>query len=483
MNVRRRRSQYPREYPDAQEALRERAEATFYKVEWYVDKGSGERSDPWLIWNPPKDRWDFSEKQKIQEFVEKRILKTRKLSPDFFLGNEDFPSKDFPSKDFPSKKDEELFRPRRFYGGPEKRRSKLKGTVDDLASGELAADGSVPVSEVARLKSTRDEAWDKLNGYIDDLQNGVLEPLRKVLIACLLEQYRDRIGLGNWQECDRSLRKKWERTVELAHRLLKELVVRGRPLNIIQTDERWVGKMSTRLFGRLPEAVAKGLRAAFQHYVTEICIPEGEVEKVDPTDYSRDGVLKRAEPVYFKWRAADLMVDSAVEDEKLEIGGQDYKPKDSEPKDDKTEQKDKRPTEDEAPMQGNVPSPSENERNPLSSESDEEDWMTEERRKDLLSNLDIKKHTKTYLIIEAVNEVHINDLYLYKSGNISGMIMSALRKSSVLKDRYPSEPRDSLSKFLKKKGVYEELWPTEVDDKSKKASKVLNIVLLIDRYN
>jgi len=347
VSIRKRGPQHPPEqHPRAHELLGERVKAPFYKVEWYVDKGSGERSDPWLIWNPSEDRRASSDHQStdhqnMRAIVEERVLnlKEKILSPDVLLQSDEY----------------KVFRPRRFYvdseiyDGSEKRKSKLRSAVDDLMNGELAADGSVPASEIARLRSTREGAWEKLGGYIDDLQNGVLEPLRKALIACLLEQYRDRIGLGNWQGCDHSRRKKWERAVEHAHRLLKELVVRGRRLEVIQKDEHWIGGMSTRLFSRFPKPMAEGIRAALRLYVPRTFFPEEETKKTDPTDYSRNGVLKRAEPVYFKWCAANLMLDSALEDKKLEIGGQDLKSKESEPEDSGTEDPEPEDPEPEDP--------------------------------------------------------------------------------------------------------------------------------------
>ncbi|WP_259058876.1 hypothetical protein [Salinibacter ruber] len=46
--------------------------------------------------------------------------------------------------------------------------------------------------------------------------------------------------------------------------------------------------------------------------VTKTYIPEIEAKREEKTDRSRNGILDRARPVYFRWLGAQLMVESAL---------------------------------------------------------------------------------------------------------------------------------------------------------------------------
>lgn len=292
-----------RDASHVKEALGERASLPFYKVEWFEEQGSGRRSAPWLLWSPPAYRKARSDLVKKAEKVEDRIRERRELSPDFLLRTEDG----------------EVFRPYLAYGNPEERKAKIIRAVEETMREELTANGSVPASEAARLKNIREDLREGVENCCEELQHWILTPLRKAAIACLLEEYRNEIGFGKWRECGRRTRNKWRRTVERANVLLREGVVRGRPLDTVLDMGRAeeAPEVSASIFDRIPRPMASGFRAALRLYLPKKYFPRQEAKREDSTDRSRDGILGRAEPVYFRWLAAYAMHESSIRGERL----------------------------------------------------------------------------------------------------------------------------------------------------------------------
>ena len=74
----------------------------------------------------------------------------------------------------------------------------------------------------------------------------------------------------------------------------------GIPFEILHEHENWYG----RTFEHVPDPVASGVKAALSVYV--------ERAEAEPFDSSRDGILERARPIYFKWQAARRMIWAAL---------------------------------------------------------------------------------------------------------------------------------------------------------------------------
>jgi len=285
------------------ETLGEHPDLPFYGVDWYFDRDTEERSDPWLVWNPPKTNQRDDTVQGAVDFIEARDLS---WTP------------------FKKSGDGDIFTPHEYYGRTEERRSETQSLVEDLTD-EISqcTDGSIHAGEVARLRALRKETRSSLQVHAGKLQEHVMAPLRNALIPCLLETYRSLIGFGNWKDSNQQERDKWSRTRRDVCYLWEGGVGRGLSWNLLYEHENWYG----RTFEYVPDAIANGAKAALKSY-----IPERESE---PIDYSRDAILNRARPVFFKWMASQQMIGSALYDRTIEdaqegVEDEDH-PKDEEP--------------------------------------------------------------------------------------------------------------------------------------------------------
>jgi hypothetical protein len=198
---------------------------------------------------------------------------------------------------------------------------------ENITREKLAANGSIPSTKAPKLKDIQKNRKEDLEECAEELQDQVLMPLQKVIVACLIEAYRDQIGLGEWKDrrrhsrSERKSRREWERTVKLADLLLWEGVVRGKPLDVVLNmvrGETSTGEVSAPVSNRVPEAIANGLEAALKLYLPEKYLKKNEARNENPRDYSRDRILEEAKPMYFSWRAARLMYRSAAQNESFE---------------------------------------------------------------------------------------------------------------------------------------------------------------------
>lgn len=267
----------------------------FYGVQWYVDQDTGNRSDPWLVWTPPdvtgaKTDADFV--QDAVDLVEERILSSRRFS----------------WSPFPNTDDGEIFTPAPFYGDLEARRSELYSVISRLEEGVRTVNNSVHPAEVGKLKALRNEARSRLDDHVDELWKYVLEPLKDALLPCLIESYRDLIGFGNWENCGHDARSSWRSVARRVGALWKRHIARGKPLE----NMRHVHELDC-----IPEPVSNGVTSALKSLVRKTYIPDAEARRERPTDRSRNGILSRAQPIYFKWIGAQLMVESALYDQDL----------------------------------------------------------------------------------------------------------------------------------------------------------------------
>jgi hypothetical protein len=311
---------YSKEISSTRNELESRGKAPYYEIERRESEDKRQESSHrspslWSRWKLPDDIDLYKETQtkRIEaatRVVEQRILKIQSLDPDVFLQTSD---------------GGEIFRPKYFYGGQAERKSKAIGFIRDLLSEGLASDGSVPTSEIKSLTCIHEEAYEKLKECATNFQDHVLTPLRKILIACMLETYRDTIGFEKWESCGRRRRMNWRRLVHLVGRFMREGIAKGRLLKPVfksdGTTEAWPQEEAERMLRRFPEAMAQGLRSALELHVEGPNFPEREEKKTNPEDHSRNAMLQRVDAVYFKWHVSRHMITSAVEDSELQLGG------------------------------------------------------------------------------------------------------------------------------------------------------------------
>lgn len=515
----------------ARETLGGRVDLPFYRVEWLENPKSNQRSDPWIVWTSPDDHESRTDVVEDGEKVRKRIYRSRNLSLEIFLQTDEG----------------EIFRPRRFYGNPEERKSKLADVVSDMMGEMLAADGSVPASEAVRL-GNREEEFRKgedgtgksLDDYTEQLQAQVLTPLRRALIACLIEASRDLVDSDNWPELTDSRKKwkEWEEMVVRAANLLRIGVVKGRSLTVIldmaRTGKAPIGAVPTQIFDRVPGAVASGFETALKFYVKNeidfLTQDSSNHEEESMTDYSRDGILDRAESVYFRWLAARLMHRSAMEDIKLEKAmseaipeGRPFESIPSEISSSKSPQSESHSPGDEKKILKYIRSGISNKNVPKylrwrkvqsSSISELEDDLKEaveeitlevkslgnknrhlsEENKDsipenLLENLftDYKPSPGASKVWKSIVEAHEKGLNLRDFEGIGNMIEKSMNENSILKELRPKNPTTTIRKDIKRelenKGFEDEkikdIWPYDTKD----PSEIVDLALECSKYS
>lgn len=270
------------------ETFGEYVDVSFYGVEWHTDHDTGERSDPWLVWAPPEETSRSDElTHNAVDLVEEHILKRSTFSWSPFLDTGEG----------------EIFTPASFYGNSAARRNELYGVIDELKEGVRTTDSSVHPVEIGKLKTLKVETRSKLEDHAGELREYVLRPLRDALLPCLIESYRERIGFGNWGSCSYGSRSFWSTALRSISRLWRTRIARGKSCE---------DKHYEKALARVPEPVADGAMAALSSLVTRTYVPEIEVKREEKTDRSRNGILDRARPVYFRWVGAQLLVESAL---------------------------------------------------------------------------------------------------------------------------------------------------------------------------
>lgn len=525
---------YSQERSSTRNELESRGKAPYYEIERRESEDKRQESSHrspslWLRWKLPDDidLYKKTQTKRIEaatRVVEQRILKIQSLDPDVFLQTSD---------------GGEVFRPKYFYGGQAERKSKAIGFIKNLLPEGLASDGSVPTSEIKSLTCIHEEAYEKLKECATNFQNHVLTPLRKILIACMLETYRDTIGFENWKSCGRRRRMNWRRLVHLVGRFMREGIAKGRLLKPVfksdGTTEAWPQEEVERMLRRFPEAMAQGLRSALELHVEGPNFPEREEKKTNPEDHSRNAMLQRVDAVYFKWHVSRHMITSAVEDSELQLGGSTPRLR--------TEGVRSAGSSSSTIGKGNVsngrrlrkrlaetsllgidhfergtdlrPETSgrpESEETPPSQEKDEDLTLSEElsdggnamdddpsdgqetpESQENLSSFETKCSLlteeekrelfsssdisgKARIVIQAINEVD-EERNLENMDNIKSLISISLRESSKPKSVHPESGRDSLAKGIDKE-VYKKMWPTETKNGSSKANAVLEIARL-----
>jgi hypothetical protein len=271
-----------------------------YEVEhgWNTEKE--EKTDPWLTWAPEEE---FPDDERAPEEV--KFVKDLKRGG-FFQGWTPFES--FSGY-------EESFVLSRHYGSDlvdeeanlTATELEIRETVEELCSRlSLEIPDPDPVAVLPTLKILRDESRSKLEEHTGELRNEVMKPLRSVLIPCAVEAARNLTGFRPLNEVDETERQQWLQTIRDLSALWDKGVGRGIPFEIIHEHENWYG----RTFQHVPNPVARGAKIALQ-----ICV-ERKPEK--HRDTSRDGILERARPVYFKWEATRRMIWSTLYDWTLE---------------------------------------------------------------------------------------------------------------------------------------------------------------------
>lgn len=276
----------------AREIFSDYVNLPFYKVEWHTDHKTGEKSDPWLTWAPSKyPIADDELASEVTEFIEERISKRQIFSWSLFLDTGE----------------EEIFGASSFYGDRKERSDKLNSVIDRLKKGIHTVDDSVHSAEVGKLESLQAVTRSKLEDHADELWDYVLSPLRDALLPCLIESYRDLIGFGNWKDADQLSRSRWRTTLGNIRRLWSMEITKGIPREDM---------LCAQAFNRVPGPVAEGAMVALSSLITKTHVPKNEVGG-EVTDLSRNGILKRAQPIYFRWIGARLMVKSALYGRKL----------------------------------------------------------------------------------------------------------------------------------------------------------------------
>jgi hypothetical protein len=469
---------HEKDAPHVKKALGERSRLSLYRIGWFENWDSGQRSAPWLLWSPPEYPKARTDLVKQAEEVKDRILRHRKLSPDVFLQT----------------KDGRVFRPRLKYGNPEKRKIVLTDHIEEIMRNEnitrekLAENGSVPSTKAPKLKNIQKNRKEYLKECAEELHNWVLMPLQKIMIACLIEAYRDRVGLGELKDCGRHSRGEWKRTVELADRLLRRGVVYGKPLDAVlkmARGESPSGEVSAPIFGRVPEAIANGLEAALKLYLPKLYLTKNEAGEENPPDHSRNRILKEAKPTYFSWRAARLMYKSAVQNESLEeLAHREI------PGEHSNSLLEDGPSEDNSSENNSSESNSLDEKKSSiekeQKSADERDSLTsEEFYETLFTNYQPSPGAEK--VLESILKSLEEGAKLREYTKIGNMIYKAMNYRGLVEKVRPSNPVDTLRKDIKreieKKGFGEEkmglVWPRESQD----PSKIVDLALKYSEYS
>jgi hypothetical protein len=268
------------------------------KSGWNIEEEK--ETAPWLTWNP---EGDFTDKEEVPEEV--RFVQDLKRGG-FFQGWSAFESFSSPQESF-------VLSPH--YGRDlvdeesnlTETGLEIRRTMDELCSRlSLETPNPDPIAVLPTLKILRDESRSKLEEHAEELKSEVMEPLQSVLIACAVEAARTLTGFRPLNEVDETERKRWLLTVRDLNGLWDTGVGRGIPFEIVHEHENWYG----RTFQHVPPPVERGAKLALKIRVER----KPELHR----DTSRDGILERARPVYFKWEAARRMIWSTLYDWTLE---------------------------------------------------------------------------------------------------------------------------------------------------------------------
>jgi len=366
------------------ETFGEYVDVSFYGIEWHTDHNTGERSDPWLVWAPPEKILGGDElTHNAVDLVEEHILNRSTFSWSPFLDTGEG----------------EIFTPAPFYGNSVERQNQLQGVIDELKKGVRTTDSSVHPAEIGKLKTLKVETRSKLEDHAGELQEYVLRPLRDALLPSLIESYRERIGFGNWGSCSHSARSFWSTTLRRIRRLWRTRITRGKACEDKHCEKALTG---------VPEPLAHGAMAALSSLVTRTYVPEIEAKREEKTDRSRDGILDRARPVYFRWIGAQLLVESALYNRDLK-----------------------------KVLDRSLPA------------------ARLETRREAMATYDPSPDAEKLLeaIFEQQNEGH----ELHGADSRAAVYRFVVRKENLLID----SPRDMLARDMKREEVYEELWPED----------------------
>ena len=268
------------------EALKKRADQPYYRIMRFTGQGEDE-TDPWVVWDSagPSGTEPNCQEAKLVERLDKRDS--------------------FSWRPFVDAGDGELFIPCRFY--EQERESGVDSVIDGLSEELAMQDGIVHATEVGKLKALRDEARLELDRHAEMLEEQVMEPLRRVLIPCLVESFRNLVGFENGLDPDQdplSVDKwrRWKRTRRRIIRLWSRQIGSGVPWEKLQEQLQ-----HNEAFKHVPVALAEGAKLAIEFHV-----PKDGV-----ANHTRDAILGKAKPAYYRWVASQQMIKSALYEQKI----------------------------------------------------------------------------------------------------------------------------------------------------------------------
>jgi hypothetical protein len=275
----------PDNYGDLHVYLAHHSATDLYTIDHGWETESAKRTAPWLIWSPSEAAVSSKEPPEAVQFGRELEQSDRFGSWSAYRKRTGFA---------------ESFVPARYFGSDKEREEKLESTLKDLRASFELEGSSVPLSVIQDAAGVRDEGRNHLDEHAQRMKEEVMEPLRRVFIACAVEARRATTGGEPFSELNHEDTEKWGRTIRDLSLLYSNGLGGGIPFEILHEHENWYG----RTFEHVPDPVARGMKAALSVYVER-----AEERLLDP---SRDGILERARPIYFKWQAARRMIWAAL---------------------------------------------------------------------------------------------------------------------------------------------------------------------------
>jgi len=276
-----------------------------YDASWGVNTEREETTAPWLIWDPPQTSNEEEPPEEVrfirtlEEQGGKRIGKHKptRVQPCLEEWN--------PFRDGQIGFDPE-FNPARYFGRFQDKRDRLESTAEEIY-GQFSIDpnGSVPVAFTDRLQAIRNETRARLEHHGENVKKRVMRPLRNVLIPCVVEGVRANGGFVPPYELSEEVREKQALLLRDINHLWDAGIGAGMPIEALKENDWFDDTLK-----HVPNPVAEGAKIAFHVYV------ESNSEDGDEPVFlkTRDDILERARPVYFKWRAACFLLRSALYD-------------------------------------------------------------------------------------------------------------------------------------------------------------------------